>query len=333
MYASSRSKKDARAARFSDVLRPCRIRVTWGVLAAAIASVLGSAAIAQTGMLQTIRDDVRNSAPPAPASPPSSDPPADNGPEDPSDGLGVINWPDGASCQNETNRRDGASGPSDESALLGCLIGVGGVVTSPIWVPHVLLEDDFRDLAFFHAYPYDEAPYYRAATGRASGPRSLAVRLDVDYLTTFDRLDSINGRLLVETALRLGLDASWNHLMEKLRDGGHDQLEIGDCNLVYRFAQSDWAEFRAGLGLNWMSDCYRSDVGVNFTYGADLYPRKPWILSATTDFGTLGQAGLFRFRTTAGVVFHGVETYAGYEYTDIGRTHWNGLIGGVGFWF
>ena len=31
------------------------------------------------------------------------------------------------------------------------------------------------------------------------------------------------------------------------------------------------------------------------------------------DWGTLGHAELFRFRTTAGVVFHGIETYAGYE--------------------
>jgi hypothetical protein len=34
-----------------------------------------------------------------------------------------------------------------------------------------------------------------------------------------------------------------------------------------------------------------------------------------------------------GVVFHHVETYTGYEYTDIGRTHWNGLIAGLRFWF
>jgi hypothetical protein len=39
------------------------------------------------------------------------------------------------------------------------------------------------------------------------------------------------------------------------------------------------------------------------------------------------------FRTTAGVLFHGVETYVGYEYTDIGRAHWNGLVAGLRVWF
>ena len=51
------------------------------------------------------------------------------------------------------------------------------------------------------------------------------------------------------------------------------------------------------------------------------------------DGGTLGRAGLFRFRTTAGVMMHGVETYVGYEYTDIGREHWNGLVAGLRLWF
>jgi hypothetical protein len=32
-------------------------------------------------------------------------------------------------------------------------------------------------------------------------------------------------------------------------------------------------------------------------------------------------------------VFHGIEAYAGYECTDIERTHWNGLIVGLRFWF
>ena len=51
------------------------------------------------------------------------------------------------------------------------------------------------------------------------------------------------------------------------------------------------------------------------------------------DAGTLGHAGLFRFRTTAGVVYRSVELYTGYEYTDIGSVHWNGLIGGMRLWF
>jgi hypothetical protein len=303
--------------------------LAWGILTIAIfAGILTSAVIAQADMLQTIREDVRDGLPPRPAPSPSSDRPVDREPEESYSGTDWINCPSGAYCQNETN------GPNDGSALLGGLIiGTGALVASPIWVPQVLLGDAHGDSEGFHGFPYDGAPCYAAASDRAAGARPLVVRLDVDYLETFDRLNSVNGCLLVETVSRFGLDTSWNHFEERLRSGGHDQLSLGDCNLVYRFAQSEWAQFRAGLGLNWLSDSCGADVGFNFTYGADLYPRKPWVLSATIDCGTLDRAGLFRFRTTAGVVFHGVETYAGYEYTDIGRTHWNGAIAGLRFWF
>jgi hypothetical protein len=33
------------------------------------------------------------------------------------------------------------------------------------------------------------------------------------------------------------------------------------------------------------------------------------------------------------VVVHGVEAYVGYEYRDIDRFWFNGLVGGVGVWF
>lgn len=42
---------------------------------------------------------------------------------------------------------------------------------------------------------------------------------------------------------------------------------------------------------------------------------------------------LVRFRATAGVMVRRFEIYTGYEYTDIERTHWNGLVAGLGVWF
>jgi hypothetical protein len=47
------------------------------------------------------------------------------------------------------------------------------------------------------------------------------------------------------------------------------------------------------------------------------------------DWGTLGRAGLFRFRTTAGIIVNRFETYAGHEYLDIGRVQNNFFIAGV----
>jgi hypothetical protein len=159
------------------------------------------------------------------------------------------------------------------------------------------------------------------------------MRLDIEYVETFDDLDRFGGHLLVETAPRFGLTASASRLEERVSDGTWDHLQMGDCNVVYRFAQGDWGEFRAGVGLNWLNDSQATSFGVNFNYAADLYPKPPWVISVEVDGGTLGHAGVFRFRTTAGVVFHGVEAYTGYEYTDIGQARWSGLIGGLRFWF
>jgi hypothetical protein len=278
-------------------------------------SMAASVTIAQEGTLPTIRQDVREGTPSGPASPPPSDSPAKSTAADECDWANFL--------------------LSDSSVFFGSLILAGTAVSSPIWVPHALLQDeDFTSSGYFPPFPYDDLSGYIQSHDIATRTKPWAVRMDAEYVDTFDRLDNvIGGHLLVETAPRFGLAASFNHLEENLSGGGRDELQIGDCNLVYRFAQSDWAEFRTGLGANWMSDSSRADLGFNFTYAADIFPRKPCVVSAAIDWGTLGHAELLRFRTTAGLVFHGVETYAGYEYTDIGSAHWNGLIAGLRFWF
>ena len=92
-------------------------------------------------------------------------------------------------------------------------------------------------------------------------------------------------------------------------------------------------QWRTGFGFNWLDDPVDTDFGFNFTYGADWYPARPWVLSATLDWGTLGHAELFRFHTTAGVLVNRVETYIGYKYLDIDRTQTNSLLAGVRIWF
>jgi hypothetical protein len=294
----------------------------------AVCGMVGTVAFAAEGMLQTIRDDVRGENAPSPSSPSDNTP--DNNSDECYEPNAFVDNQNGCGC--EGNQTAGSGGGDAPSAL--CIFPVAGaIILSPLWVPHAMLGDDFADIGRFVRFPYDGGSGYIHTNGYAGTTKPLAVRLDVEYGETFNRLDSISGHLLVETALRVGVAASWNHLEERLPGGGRDQLDLGNCNFVYRFAQNQWAEFRAGLGFNWMNDAARADLGFNFTYAADLYPLKPWVLSAEIDAGTLGDTGLFRFRTTAGVVFHGVEAYAGYEYTDIGRTHWNSLIAGLRLWF
>ncbi len=92
-------------------------------------------------------------------------------------------------------------------------------------------------------------------------------------------------------------------------------------------------QWRAGLGFNWLDDEQATDFGFNFTYGVDVFPVRPLVLSAELDWGTLGSADLFHFRTTAGMIVWHVEVYTGYEYRDIDRTQTSALIGGVRVWF
>jgi hypothetical protein len=284
-----------------------------------------SAAVAQDGTLPTIRQDVREPPPSSPAPPPSADPPTSNTPREQN------------RVPNSTDAFLDACGNSGllVPAVCGAGILAGMAATSPIWVPKALLDDDnFSFGGCFPRFPYDDLPGYIQTHDATAQTKPWSVRLDAEYIETFDRLDNVIGsHLLFDTASRFGLAASFNHLEENLSGGGRDQLQIGDWNLVYRFAQNDRAEFRTGLGMNWLADSRRTDLGFNFTYAVDVYPRKPWVLSATLDWGTLGHAELFRFRTTAGLVFRGIETYAGYEYTDIGRAHWNGLVAGLRVWF
>jgi len=294
----------------------------------AASCIVGSAAFAEQGMLQTIREDVRGE------SAPSASSPSDNTTDNDSEGYCEPGgWTNDQNAGSGANRQNGISPDRAIPSTLDFFPTVGALIVSPLWVPRAISGDDFADCGYFLHFPYEGDSGYISTSHDSEKTRPLAVRLDVDYAETFNRLDSISGHLLVETAPRFGLAASLNHLEERLPGGGHDQLDIGDCNFVYRFAQNEFAEFRAGLGFNWMNDAPSADLGFNFAYAVDLYPRKPWVLSAEIDAGTLGATGLFRFRTTAGVVFHGVETYAGYEYTDIGRTHWNSLIAGVRLWF
>jgi hypothetical protein len=259
--------------------------------------------------LQTIRDDVRDAPPSEPSSPKKND--------------------SGGGSQGE----DAASslfapvfGP-----LVGAgMIGVGMAVSSPIWGPITVLDDNYSP-GFFPHFPYEDSSGY--ITHDSSNSLLWAVRVDGEYANDLNRLDSVGGHLLLETSYRFGLEAGGRQLDERLCDGQIDRLAIGDANLVFRFAQADWAEFRTGLGANWLADRQATNYGFNFTYAADFFPRNPWVISSVIDAGTLGYAGLFRFRLTGGAVFHGVEAYAGYEFLDIGRTPTNSIVTGLRLWF
>ena len=240
---------------------------------------------------------------------------------------------------------------------------VTAAVTSPFWGPHFLLRDDLSALAYYPRFPYDGTSGYLmsewwqprvpappeqiGAHDPFGGPpneicvmppgwehrRNWSLQLRGEYQDQFDRVSAVGGQMILESTSRWGLDISFQTLRERLAPEQFDYLTIGDANVVFRFAQHPKAQMRLGVGMNWMADTRQHDLGFNFTYGGDFFPVKPWVVSAAIDWGTLGHAELFRFRTTAGVILNRFETYAGYEYLDIGRTHANSLVAGVRVWF
>ena len=300
---------------------------------------------AYEGSLDAVRNDVRGTAP---AAAPSSSPPASN------------------TSTGTSRRRNDYDKEEYDLMGLGTLwlwvpVAAATVASSPVWAPIGATDDDgMATDGYFQRYPYHVTRGTIVRPGEPVGGhaayellaaefnereswlskglcpprlRRWSGRFSADYGSEFNDLERTTGRLVFNTASRFGLDTEMNYFNDQLPGNTRDHLWLGDANVVYRFAQSNWSEWRIGLGMNWLDDRQQTDYGFNFTYGVDLYVHRPWITSLDIDWGTLGNTGLFRLRTTTGVVFWGLETYVGYEYLDIGRTQTNSLLGGVRVWF
>jgi hypothetical protein len=295
--------------------RPGRLVVCLGVLLG-VTLLQFPAAVQAQGILQNLRDDVRN-------------PPSEGGGCD--TGSGSSDHSSSRSSDFDFDWRSPFQGGPEPLRFIG--ENFVDLLTLPIALPHEILGYEDASPLYFPRFPYEDGFGYFGSDRSPPPTRCWAGRVNIEYPDPFDHMDRVGGRLLLETTSRFGLDAQADYFRERLAGGRHDQLWAGDCNAVYRFAQSCVGEFRAGLGFNWMRDSIRDDFGFNFTYGADLFPCRPWVISTDIDLGTLGHAELFRFRTTVGVTVRNVEFYTGYEYTDIERMHLNSLIGGIRIWF
>ncbi len=220
------------------------------------------------------------------------------------------------------------------------------------------LDDSYTTDGYFGDFPYDgrsegymvfspvycncgallddagESPSHRAdCMWHHGSSKTFSARLTAEWAEQPGDVSRIGGRLQLHTSSRFGLDTQMDWLREPGSGPIDDELWLGDCNVIFRFAQSERAQFYTGVGFNWLDDPIDTNFGFNFTYGADFFPAKPWVISSSIDWGTLGRAEQFRFRTTAGLMINRVEVFAGYEYLDIDRTQMNAYVGGVGVWF
>lgn len=207
-------------------------------------------------------------------------------------------------------------------------------LTLPWWGPHAYLEHDAPDAAAFPIAPYAEgSPGYIVIDDPVPGSKDWAGRVSLDSANNFDGVTTLAGRLRLDTVFRLGIDAEWANLVERTQSGT-DWLGRGDCNLVFRFAQSPRVQFHSGVGFNWLADHRDSDYGFNFTYGVDLFPVDPVLASATLDLGTIGDSRLVHFRGTLGLMVRPrLHVYTGYDLLEIGGTSIHSLLTGIEFWF
>lgn len=206
-------------------------------------------------------------------------------------------------------------------------------VTAPWWLPRLSCADD-GGWASFPPAPYAQGhPGYLVIDPiDPAGTDGWSLRLSSEYGTDFDDLSRIGTRLFVDTSHRIGIDTEWNQWIESA-PAGTDDLATGDFNLVYRFAQHERVQYHSGLGMNWLADDAGSEFGFNFTWGVQAFPRDPFVFDAVMDVGSLGDAFLFHFRTSAGVIWGPAEIFAGYDRLRIGRTDLQGVMAGVRFWF
>ena len=226
------------------------------------------------------------------------------------------------------SRQDDCDSWGDE--LWGELIA--GVVAAPFVIPHQVL--DWPDSKSFSAYPYenDVTGYMAPDWLDATSAKPWSARLRGEFGQDFNDIELAGGGIQIDSPfVRMTFDSSLSEFEEQVATGT-DALTVGDANLTFRFVQSPRSVWRSGVGVNWLSGG-GSEVGFNFTYAVDYFPRRPWIVSAEIDWGRLGEASLFHTRATVGVQVRDWEFYSGFDYVDIAETSLGNLVAGLRYWW
>lgn len=159
-----------------------------------------------------------------------------------------------------------------------------------------------------------------------------SARAQIEYGTDYRDMQSVGTRLQIDfPRFRSTIDASWNNYYEDTAIGT-DHLGLGDVNWVFRITQEETMVSRMGVGVNWLAGD-ESAAGFNFTTGMDVLLPYPLVWSTDLDMGTLGDASLFRIRTTLGAQWRDGELYTGFEYVDIEDAQIPQMLFGFRYWW
>lgn len=225
----------------------------------------------------------------------------------------------------------------DDGSLELVLAIVGGIVaTTPFWLPPAALHDDLSFSGSFLRYPYfdDHVGYVDPQGGVNAAYKPWAVNLETEYgydLSAGASRFATHAQL--DTWFRFGLDAEWSYLDGDWPQRAADHFQTGDVNVLYRFAQSERAQFHFGMGARWLSDAAGDDYGINFTYQAAMQPVRPATVKFHFDCGRLRSETFWHASLTAGLVYWHVETYAGFDYLKIDGAEFYGPAAGLRMYF
>ena len=187
----------------------------------------------------------------------------------------------------------------------------------------------------FTAFPYADGSDGFVVNTALDSPigKPWLGRIDFEAGDASDGVDRTGVGFLIEGDHGFGVDFDWHTYTERLADGGHDELHLGDVNLLYRVVETEATLVRAGVGVAWLGDAYGSEPGVNFTLRGDFAPFQPVVLSGEVDLGRLGDAEHLHLAGTAGVMLDRFEVYGGYDYRRIGDVELQGPMIGLRLWW
>ncbi len=226
----------------------------------------------------------------------------------------------------------GSEANKDDDA--GKLVLLGILAASPFWAPPVFLTDDYATPGGFFGKPYPSEEVGHMSLGKPpeAGARRGMTSLAGEYGLDGDA-ERAGVNLLIDTWLRLGIDAEANWVSDVDKPTESMDFQTGDVNLLFRFAQHEQMQFRAGAGMRWLNDDWNDDYGVNLVYGVDWQPVRPLISSTVLEGGWLRGEGFSHVRTSLGVTVSHVEFLGGFDYLEVGAYQFTGPFLGLRLWY
>ena len=196
--------------------------------------------------------------------------------------------------------------------------------------------DELRGMAVFPASPYAEGgggylvPWEAEATGKTN---CLSIRAFAEGGKTLSDIDRTRLRFAIDTASRWGVVSQWDYFRDDPGFPAQPDRVFGNVLSTYRLVQAEHWQMHAQVGVQGLLESDRARLGTLGGVSLDLFPRRPFVFSAEAQVGHLHDQWTSRVRGTAGVQFHHLQIYAGYDWFRFGDLNLHGPVVGVGLWY